>query len=135
MNNNIAASTKFHHIAIKCADFDKSKAFYTETLGMNIALQWGEGDDRGCMMDIGGGSYIEIFAGGAKTDSPENSVIHFCILVEDCDLYYNRVLKSGYAGKDAPFDLVIKAKEKELPIRIAFVYGPDNEVIEFFQYR
>ncbi|MDA3957503.1 VOC family protein [Oceanispirochaeta sp.] len=135
INNSIASSTQFHHIAIKCVDFDKSKTFYTETLGMNAALQWGEGDGRGCMMDIGGGTYIEIFAGGIKTEAPENSVIHFCILVEDCDLYYNRAMEAGCKSKDTPFDLVINAKEKDLPIRIAFIYGPDNEVIEFFQYR
>lgn len=135
MKNKVAASTVFHHIAIKCADFEKSKTFYTKTLGMNIALQWGEGDERGCMMDIGGGSYVEIFAGGKKVEAPENSVIHFCILVEDCDLYYKRAIDAGFKSKDEPFDLVINAKEKDLPIRIAFIYGPDNEVIEFFQYR
>lgn len=135
MTNNVAPGTSFHHIAIKCTDFDKSQKFYTEALGMNSVLNWGEGDERGCMMDIGGGSYVEIFAGGEKTDAPENSVIHFCLLVEDCDLYYKRALDAGCKSKDEPFDLVINAKEKDLPIRIAFVYGPDNEVIEFFQYR
>jgi len=133
--NKVTPGIRFHHIAIKCADFDRSLSFYTEALGMNAALQWGDGDNRACMMDIGGGCYVEIFAGGSKAEPPENSVIHFCILVNDCDMFYKRAVEAGCTGRDEPRDVVIRAKEGDLPVRIAFIYGPDNEVIEFFQYR
>jgi len=135
MENSFSQGIRFHHISIKCADFDRSFEFYTKTLGMNAALQWGEGDKRGCMMDIGGGSYVEIFAGGAKSEPQANPPLHFCLLVDECDKFYNRALDAGLKGSIAPKDVVIPAREGDLPVRIAFIYGPDNEYIEFFQYR
>jgi catechol 2,3-dioxygenase-like lactoylglutathione lyase family enzyme len=64
MANKRIQGMGFHHIALKAKDFEASLKFYTEGLGMEFYTQWGEGDKRIAMLDLGDGSILELFAGG-----------------------------------------------------------------------
>ena len=137
--NEIIKGMGFHHIALKCKDFDKSIKFY-ESLGCVIkaAWSWDEGRSRAAMVDIGDGGCIELFSGGIneKTEIPEmrGEWMHLAFACEDTDAAFNTAIAAGASERNAPYDTEI-ASVPPIPVRIAFVSGPDGEVIEFFHVR
>ena len=136
MNNRINGMG-FHHIALKCKDFDKSIQFY-EAMGGTVKVAWGEGMNRAAMIDLGDGGCIELFAGGTgkKTECDDQSGewIHLAVSCDDPDAAFAAAIAAGAAERNTPFDTVIPS-DVPVPVRIAFVYGPDREVIEFFHVR
>jgi len=123
----------FHHLAIRCRDFDASVKFYTEGLGFTEKIAWGEGDGRAVMLDTGDGNYVEIFAGGPDAPKPEGAVLHFALRTGNCDAAIARARAAGAEVTVAPKDVTIPSRPAPTPVRIAFCKGPDGEVIEFFQ--
>lgn len=136
IKNSKFANTSFHHVALKVKDFDKSCRLYTDVLGMNIALSWGTTPERACMMDIGDGTYVELFEGGSSEILLQaEPIIHFALLTDACDAMYNAAIEADCTSHMVPEDLVINGHQGDQPIRISFVVGYDGELIEFFQYR
>ena len=124
----------FHHVAVRAYDFDASLKFYTDGLGFHYTYGWGEGDRRAALLDTGDGNYLELFAGGKKRDG-ENSdspIEHFALRVADTEAAYARALEAGATSQMAP-KLVDLKGEPVVPVKIAFVRGPDGEVFEFFE--
>lgn len=122
-----------HHVALKCCgreQFEKTVAFYHDTLGMEIARTWGEGRDAGAMLSTGNG-IIEIFANGEKL-LEQGAVRHFALATDDVDSCVRAVRKAGYQITVEPGDINIPS-EPVFPIRMAFCIGPVGEEIEFFQ--
>lgn len=135
MANNVIKNAYFHHVALKASDFDRSFDFYTKGLGLTVFRTWGEGENRAAMLDLGDGGYIELFAGGKKADISENAAgnfFHLAIGTDCSDAAYERALQYGAASVSAPYDAKISGPEGDLSLHIAFVAGPDGEVIEFF---
>ena len=132
MSNTKIPGAGSHHIAISSANFDKSLKFYTEGLGLSIVACWGEGTDRAALLDIGDGSHVEIFANGTCEDQKNERMVHFAFKTTDPDLAFNNAVAAGAIEKMPPTTLDIPA-DPPLPVRIAFVFGPDNEVLEFFK--
>jgi len=121
-----------HHIALSSADFDRSIKFYTEGLGMRTVASWGEGEKRAALLDIGDGSHIEIFAGGAAGPQERERFVHFAVRTADPDAAFANALAAGAKEKMPPTTLAIPA-QPPMPVRIAFVFGPGGEVLEFFK--
>ena len=126
--------TGVHHIALRALDFDASLKFYTDTLGMTVRTTWRSGGSgpRAALLAFGD-SHIELFEGGVgeKTEPPMQAGewYHLALRTDDPDGMYNAALAAGARSKMEPKS----AQIGDLPIRIAFVYGPSNEVIEFFK--
>lgn len=117
-----------HHVALKVSDFKKALKFYTEGLGFKYLTGWGEGDRRICMLDAGGGNKIELFAGGE--DAPGvGRYIHLAFKSDDPDADYARALELGAVSWRPPYD----ASAGNMNMRLAFVYGPGGEMLEFFR--
>lgn len=133
MTEQPAQVSGFHHVALKAHDFDASVKFYTEGIGLTPAITWGEGDSRAVMLDAGNGNLLELFAGGSTDPKPEGVILHFALRTADCDAAFQRALAAGAQEHMKPQDVTIEGKPKAVPIRIAFVKGPDGELIEFFQ--
>ena len=108
----MAKRTGIHHVALRVQDMDKTVEFYTK-IGCSVIRSWGDG--AGVMMDLGGGNILEMFAGGVN--DPEQK-----------PRYEHLALKS--APQIEPKDAMLGGV---MPIRIAFVVGPNQEVIEFFK--
>jgi catechol 2,3-dioxygenase-like lactoylglutathione lyase family enzyme/GNAT superfamily N-acetyltransferase len=53
-----------HHVAIICSDYEKSKAFYTQTLGLEIISEVHRTERNSCKLDLRlpDGSQIELFS-------------------------------------------------------------------------
>ncbi len=127
----------FHHVAIRATDFEATVRFYTEGLGFRRTYGWGEGDRRAVMLDTGDGNYLEVFAGGKRnpatdpTTEPEGAILHYALRVPDITAAYERALAAGAISRAAPKSIDI-AGDRPLVFQVAFVYGLNGEVIEFF---
>ena len=134
MSNGIIKGCRVHHIAISATDFQKSVDFYMNGLGFKPTINWGKNGDLAQMLDIGSGSCLEIFSDGKKADHVEGSWRHLALGVDDCDAAFAAAVAAGAAVRSEPTDVDIQSNPVA-KVRIAFVYGPDGEVIEFFQNR
>jgi glyoxylase I family protein len=142
--NAALAGGGFHHVAIRAFDFDASLRFYTEGLGFVRAYGWGEDgrakgekDSRAALLDTGDGNYLELFAGGTRPHgSPpaEEVVLHFALRTSDTDAACERARQAGATVTTEPKSVTpAHAEAPAQTFRIAFVRGPDGELIEFFQ--
>ncbi len=125
----------FHHIALRATDFEATLRFYQEGLGFVRAYGWGEGDGRAAMLDMGDGNYLEVFAGGKRApgeEPPDGALLHFALRTPDVGGAYARALAAGAKPHVEPKDVTL-AGDPPVPLRLAFVRGPDGEIIEFFQ--
>ncbi|PZD96439.1 VOC family protein [Paenibacillus sambharensis] len=128
-NNSKIGGGGFHHVAIRVYDFDASVHFYTEILGFEERVRWGEGPGRAVMLDTGDGNYLEIFAGGAEGQKPEGAFLHIALRSSNVDDALKLVRDAGMAVTMEPTDVMLGSE----PVRIAFFKGPDGEIIELFQ--
>ena len=130
MANEIIKGMGFHHIALKAVDFDASLKFY-EALGMKFYTQWGEGDGRIAMLDLGDGGILELFAGGAE--GANTNYIHFAMKVDDVDAAYATAIAAGAKPKSEPKVVPLTSAPVKLTLNCGFVYGPSGEELEFFR--
>ena len=124
-----------HHVALKCSsmeEFERTKEFYGNLLGLEEVRSWGEGTGSGIMYTTGN-CIMEIFANG-QGRLEQGAVRHFAFATDDVDRCIRTVREAGYEVIVEPKDVVI-AFTPEYPIRVAFCIGPVGEEIEFFQER
>ncbi len=132
MANHVVPGMGFHHIGLKAKDFNKSLAFY-QALGMKCIARWENASGPIAMLDLGDGGRIELFGDGGDAFSTNGKWVHFALGVADVAAAYEAALAAGAESQSAPRDLDLKADPSDMTIRIAFVKGPDGEVIEFFR--
>ena len=138
-----ATAPGFHHVAIRARDFDQTIRFYTEGLGCTVRYRFSvpERIDRAAFLDAGDGRYIEVFGQGSTVQSEgrrrrpdeeptEGALLHFCFRVADVDAAYARALAAGAASRIEPRSARLGG-DPPAEVRIAFVTGPNGEVIEF----
>ena len=121
-----------HHVSLRCKDeaqFEETKHFYHNILGLPFKRTWGTGAAAGAMLDAGN-CLIEIFAAGLVQGST-GSLNHLAFATNDPDACIETVRAAGYKITREPTDVVI-ASEPALPARVAFCVGPVGEEIEFF---
>lgn len=118
----------FHHIALKASDFDKSREFY-KALGLTERVRW----DGAVMLDMGDGGCIEIFAGGEDKERVDERFLHLAFKVDDVELAYNTAINAGATSKSAPYEACPPTAVPPIKMLVAFVYGPDGELLEFFK--
>ncbi|MBQ9151738.1 MAG: VOC family protein [Clostridia bacterium] len=138
MSNNIIKGLGYAHMAIAAKDFDKSLTFY-RALGMKVYTQWGEGDSRIALLDMGDGSLVELFAKPAlHTDKVAgvedgNPFLHFAFSAQNVDEAYRIALEAGATPLKPPAEMPLQAHPICLTLRVAFVKGPSGEELEFFK--
>ena len=131
--NEVIPGCGFHHVAIRAQDFDGSMHFYKDVLGFRTFAAWGEGDGRAALLDMGDGSLLEVFAGGAG-DVEKGTIIHLALSCDDVDAAVERVRRAGAEVTVEPKDVDL-VSSPPIAIRIAFFKGPSGEVVEFFHRR
>jgi catechol 2,3-dioxygenase-like lactoylglutathione lyase family enzyme len=134
------AGQGFHHVAIRAIDFDATLKFYAEGLGCSVHFEFSVPGriDRAAFLDMGDGRYIEVFGPASTVQSEgrrrrpeeeptEGALLHFCFRVDDVEAAYSRALTAGAVSRIAPMTAQLVGGE------IAFVTGPNGEVIEFLR--
>ena len=137
--------TGFHHVAIRAVDFDATIRFYVEGLGCAVHFQFSVPGriDRAAFLDTGDGRYIEVFGQGSTVQSEgrrrrqdeeptEGALLHFCFRVTDIEASYARALAAGAVSRVTPSKRQLGG-EPPAEVHIAFVTGPNGEVIEFLK--
>ncbi|HVZ07722.1 VOC family protein [Rhodopila sp.] len=133
----------FHHVAIRAIDFDETIRFYTEGLGFGVRYRFSVPGriDRAAFLDAGDGRCIEVFGQDSIVQSEgrrrqpheeptEGALLHFCLRVTDTPAAYRKALAAGAVSRVEP---VIRqlGQDPLVEVHIAFVTGPNGEVIEF----
>lgn len=152
---NKTRANGLHHIGLFSRNLDATLRFYVDGLGFTRSYGWngalGEQASEqfnfvlpGVMLDAGDGNYFEVFP--RDPSSPESEPVfplnHIALRTADIDAAYQRALQHG--GRSHAFHLPEKSWDgaplivtmhgaPERVARIAFVRGPDGELIEFFE--
>jgi catechol 2,3-dioxygenase-like lactoylglutathione lyase family enzyme len=127
---------RMHHLAIQTRDWEESKRFYIETLGMEQVGGFQLPHREVIFLNMGGGDLIELFApieeGEYNLPDYENSslaIFHFALAVDDVEAAAERCRSAGYK-------IIIEPKILKLEgihAHLAFVEGPNKERVEFFR--
>ncbi|WP_073371457.1 SMU1112c/YaeR family gloxylase I-like metalloprotein [Flavobacterium fluvii] len=123
---------KVHHIAIICSDYQKSKKFYTEVLGLDIIREvYRENRDSYKLdLELNGTYVIELFSfpdPPNRVSRPEATGLrHLAFEVDDLEKVIAHLEKSKIEAEPIRID---EFTEK----RFTFIADPDNLPIEFYE--
>jgi catechol 2,3-dioxygenase-like lactoylglutathione lyase family enzyme len=142
---SLAQPPGFHHVAIRAVDFDETVRFYTEGLGFRVHFPFSVPGriDRAAFLDAGDGRFVEVFGQDSMVQAEgrrrrpdeertEGALLHFCLRVADTDAAYARAMAAGAGSRVEPVTRRL-SEDPLVEVRIAFVTGPNGEVIEFMQ--
>ena len=142
---SLGTAPGFHHVAIRTLDFDEAIRFYTDGLGFRVHFPFSVPGriDRAAFLDAGDGRFVELFGPGSTVQAEgrrrqpneertEGALLHFCLKVADTDASYARAMAAGAQCRIEPRTVRLN-EDPFVEVRIAFVTGPNGEVIEFMQ--
>jgi lactoylglutathione lyase len=123
----------FHHIGLWVKDSKKSLDFYTRGLGGTVVFNFpmGESGQTIYLVDMGDNAVIEIIPQGNGEEEINAHWAHIALRTGNTQAAYDAAIKAGAVSRTAPSDIQLGT----MAARNAFVLGPDNEVIEFFQVK
>ena len=123
---------KIHHIAIICSDYQVSKKFYTEILGLQILREVYRSERDSYKLDLGiGDQYvIELFSfpnPPARPSRPESCGLrHLAFSVENIEEKRNELTGKGLICEDIRLDEFTDRK-------FFFTQDPDDLPLEFYE--
>jgi glyoxylase I family protein len=142
---SLGTAPGFHHVAIRATDFDETLRFYTDGLGFRVHFSFSVPPrvDRAAFLDAGDGRFIEVFSQSSTVQAEgrrrrpdeertEGALLHFCMRVADTDAAYAKAMAAGAESRVKPATRRL-SDDPVVDVRIAFVTGPNGEVIEFMQ--
>ena len=112
---------KAHHIALRTPDFERAKAFYTETLGLDVV---GEFPGRDIVFIDIKGTTIELMAADDQEPGAVGAFSHLALQVDDVDAAFEELRGKGVTFTVEPRDAG--------DIRLAFFTDPDGNSLELF---
>ncbi len=123
---------KIHHIAIICSDYQVSKKFYTEILGLQILREVYRAERDSYKLDLGIGEHyvIELFSfpnPPARPSRPESCGLrHLAFSVENVEEKRDELMKKGLVCEDIRVDEFTDRK-------FFFTQDPDALPLEFYE--
>lgn len=128
---------RLHHVAVNCTDLERSVGFYTEGLGLEAAHRWDAPPmvSAAAFLPVGDGSWIELFAGGEAgglRGQQAAGLTHLAIAVDDVRAAFDALVAAGGVPADPPATRTLHG-EPEMQATMAFVVGPDGEVVELYR--
>lgn len=123
---------KIHHIAIICSDYQVSKKFYTEILGLNIIREVYREARQSYKLDlaIGDDYVIELFSfpnPPKRPSRPESCGLrHLAFAVENVEEKRAELLQKGIDCEEIRLDEFTEKK-------FFFIADPDDLPLEFYE--
>jgi catechol 2,3-dioxygenase-like lactoylglutathione lyase family enzyme len=118
----------FNHIGLWVTDEQRSLEFYRDKLGGTVVRHFPIGPDKtNWLVDLGGGAVIEIIPFGEGEANPPVGWAHIALNVEDTNKAYELAIAAGATTWIPPQEWDFGKK-----MLLAYVHGPDNEIIEFY---
>jgi len=122
----------YHHIGLFVQDSDKSLEFYKKLGGTEtFSFTMGNSGKKIYLVDMGGHAVLEIIPNGNGEEEANARFAHIALETGDAKAAYDLAIKIGAVSRTEPNDV----KLGTMNACIAFVYGPDKEVIEFFHVK
>ncbi|TKD70669.1 VOC family protein [Pseudalkalibacillus hwajinpoensis] len=125
--------TKIHHVAIICSDYERSKSFYVETLGLHIIEETYRKERNSYKLDLAVGEHtrIELFSfpnAPMRPSYPEaQGLRHLAFEVVDLDEAVNELVKKGIESLE---DIRVDDLTNK---RFTFLADPDGLPIELYE--
>lgn len=123
---------KVHHIAIICSDYERSKKFYTNVLGLNIISEVYREERKSYKLDLAlNGEYvIELFSfpnPSERVSRPEACGLrHLAFEVDNIDVSLKKLNEKGIKTEEIRID-------EYTGKRFSFFSDPDGLPIEFYE--
>ncbi len=123
---------RVHHIAIICSDYQKSKHFYSEVLGLKIVQEVYRTERKSYKLDleVGGQYQIELFSfpdPPARPSRPEAAGLrHLAFEVDDITVAIAHINSFGVVTESIRVD-------EHTGKRFTFFADPDDLPIEFYE--
>lgn len=124
--------TNIHHIAIICSDYQRSKVFYTEILGLEIIREVYREERQSYKLDLALGNryVIELFSfpdPPKRVSRPEAlGLRHLAFEVEDVQTVINELALNSIGAEPIRTD-------EYTGKQFTFIEDPDGLPIEFYQ--
>jgi glyoxylase I family protein len=121
-----------HHIAIICSDYARSKAFYTEDLGLEIIREVYRAERDSYKLDLALKEHyvIELFSfptPPARPSRPESTGLrHLAFQVENLDFTVQKLSQKGITSEPIRIDEFTGK-------RFTFIADPDDLPLEFYE--
>jgi len=123
---------RIHHTAIICSDYEKSKDFYTNILGLEILQETYRKERQSYKLDLllNGEYIIELFSfpdPPKRISRPEATGLrHIAFEVDDIDVIVEKLLKSNIIAEPIRIDEITGK-------RFTFIFDPDNLPVELYE--
>lgn len=123
---------QIHHIAIICSDYDVSKKFYTEVVGLNIIREVYREARQSYKLDLAIGEHyvIELFSFPNPPERPSRpescGLRHLAFSVDSVEEKRNELIEKGLDCEDIRIDEFTDKK-------FFFTTDPDNLPLEFYE--
>ena len=121
-----------HHIAIICSDYEVSKKFYTEVLGLTIIQEIYRSERQSYKLDLAlNGNYvIELFSfpnPPKRASRPEASGLrHLAFAVDNLEVIINHLNQNQIISEPIRIDEFTGK-------RFTFISDPDDLPVEFYE--
>ncbi|AOC92790.1 VOC family protein [Bacillus amyloliquefaciens] len=121
-----------HHIAIICSDYEKSKAFYTETLGFGIIKETYRKERGSYKLDLAldGAYVIELFSFPDPPERPTRpeaaGLRHLAFTVNDLEAAVRELKEKGIETEPIRTDPLTGK-------RFTFFFDPDKLPLELYE--
>ena len=125
-------TTRIHHVAIICSNYERSKKFYTEVLGFQIINEVFRAQRNSYKLDlrVGDNCQIELFSFPSPPDrvsKPEACGLrHLAFEVDDIDQAVWELKSQGVEVENIRIDEITGKK-------FTFFQDPDNLPLEIYQ--
>lgn len=123
---------KIHHIAIICSNYEVSKKFYTEVLGLNIIREVYREARQSYKLDLAIGEHyvIELFSFPNPPERPSRpescGLRHLAFSVDNIEEKRNELVEKGLLCEDIRIDEFTDKK-------FFFTQDPDRLPLEFYE--
>lgn len=123
---------KIHHIAIICSDYEVSKKFYTEIIGLNIIREVYREERKSYKLDLAIGEQyvIELFSFPDPPERPSRpescGLRHLAFSVENVNMKRDELIAKGLLCEEIRID---EYTGKEF----FFTQDPDQLPLEFYE--
>lgn len=124
--------TKLHHVAIICSNYERSKKFYSEVLGLKIVSEHFRAERQSWKLDlaIGENYVVELFSfpnPPPRTSRPEACGLrHIAFQVDNIDIAIESLTRAGVITEPIRVD-------EYTGRRFTFFSDPDNLPIELYE--
>ncbi|MGL6262303.1 SMU1112c/YaeR family gloxylase I-like metalloprotein [Vibrio sp. WXL210] len=122
----------FHHVAIICSDYERSKSFYTDTLGLKIIAETYRKERNSHKLDLAlpNGGQIELFSfpePPLRVDNPEaRGLRHLAFSVREIEKLVGFLESSGIDVEPVRVDNLTGKK-------FSFFKDPDGLPLELYE--